>query len=361
MKIGILTGGGDCPGLNAVIRSVVRTGTLKYDDEIIGIENAFDGLLDTQLTRPLSVEDVRGIIGQGGTILGTTNRGDPFKYPVTENGKQVLKDLSDTVLRNIKKLGLEALIVVGGDGTLAIAHELYKLGAPVIAVPKTIDNDLLGTDYTVGFDTAATIAMESLDRLHTTAKSHHRAMVVEVMGRYAGWIALDAGVTGGAEVILIPEIPFTIDKVCTAIRERNEARKFYSLVVVAEGARPAGHQTMIIEKKEDNFGGMERIGGIGNWVAESIQKHSGIETRCVVLGHLQRGGAPTHFDRLLATRLGDFAVDLAHRKMFGMMAALKGKSIVAVDVLDAVERIRYVKPESDAVKTASAMGISFGN
>lgn len=361
MRVGISTGGGDCPGLNAVIRAVTRSSIINYCHEVIGIQDGFDGLLDISKTQALKLKDVEGIIGSGGTILGTTNRGNPFKYPVREAGKDVFKDLSEIVLDSIRRLKLDALIVVGGDGSLTIARDLWRLGAPIVGVPKTIDNDLLATDATIGYNTAVSIAVEAIDKLHTTAKSHHRAMVVEVMGRYAGWIALEAGISGAVDVILLPEIQFDLKKVYAHLQRRIESGKTYSIIVVAEGAVPAGGNHLIVEKAEESVSGVERLGGIGNWVSHCIQKETGIESRCVVLGHLQRGGSPSHADRLLATRFGTFAVELVNNKQFGKMASLKGKVVQSVDLDEAVERIRFVRPDSETVIAARLSGISFGD
>lgn len=361
MRIGISTGGGDCPGLNAVIRGVTVSAINNYGWEVIGIQDGFEGLLDTSKTQVLKLKDVEGIIGLGGTILGTTNHGNPFKYPVKKNGTTEIKDLSDAVLANIKKLELDALIVVGGDGTQTISRDLWRKGAPIVGIPKTIDNDLLSTDVTIGYNTAVTIAVDALDKLHTTAKSHHRAMVVEVMGRYTGWIALEAGISGAVDVILIPEIPFEITKVCAHLQKRIEQGKNYSIIMVAEGAMPVGGKTMILETAEQNVGGAERLGGIGNWVSAQIEKESGVESRCVVLGHIQRGGPPSHIDRLFASRMGAYAVELAQQKMFGYMASARNKEIIHVSIENAVEKIRYINPDSETVKSARQIGISFGN
>jgi len=361
MRLGISTGGGDCPGLNAVIRAVTRSAILNYDWEVIGIQDGFDGLLDISDNQTLKLKDVESIIGFGGTILGTTNRGNPFKYPVKENGVDVLKDLSSVVVENFKKLELNAMVLVGGDGTLTIGRDLWHKGIPLVGVPKTIDNDLLATDVTIGYNTAVTIAVDAIDKLHTTAKSHHRAMVVEVMGRYAGWIALEAGISGAVDVILIPEIPFDLKKVYYHLERRIERGKNYSIIVVAEGAVPLGGQHVLLETEKQNLGGAERLGGIGNWVSHQIEKDSGVESRCVVLGHLQRGGPPSHYDRLLATRMGTYAVELVRKGMFGKMTALKGKAIVDIDIEQAVEKIRYIRPDSETVVAARLSGINFGD
>ncbi len=360
MRMGISTGGGDCPGLNAAIRAAARSAIENYKAEVIGIQDGFDGLLDLRKTRRLEIKDTTGIIGLGGTILGTTNRGNPFKYPVHVDSATELQDLSGQVLDGIRQLGLDGVIVVGGDGTLTIARDLWKMGAPIVGIPKTIDNDLLATDTTIGYQTAVTIAVDAIDRLHTTARSHHRAMVVEVMGRYAGWIALEAGISGAVDVILIPEIPFSFDSICNHLRRRIDLGKQYSIIVVAEGAREKDHDYAVLETAAQNVGGTERLGGIGSIVCRGIEERTDIETRCVVLGHLQRGGPPVHFDRLLGTRMGILAADLAHDKRFGMMTALKGKAVMPVPLDDAVQQIRYVRPDSETVVAARKIGISFG-
>lgn len=315
-RIAILTGGGDCPGLNAVLR--------------------------------------------GGTILGTTNRENPFHYPVREKGGVVFKDLSDRALENIRRLGAEGLIIIGGDGSLKIGLELQQKGLQVIGVPKTIDNDLSATDVTFGFDTAVATATEAIDRLHTTAESHHRVMVLEVMGRYAGWIALYAGVAGGADVILIPEIPFRLEKICEKILQRRREGKKFSIVVVAEGAAPLGGE-MVVRQVIPGSGDPIRLGGIGGRVGKSIEEATGIETRVTVLGHLQRGGSPSSFDRILATRLGAAAARLAAEGKYGYMVALRTPRIEAVPLTEAVGQMKRVDPNSDLVQTARDIGICFGD
>ncbi len=304
-KIGVLTGGGDAPGLNAVIRAVVKA-AYNSGVEVLGLEDSFDGLIYPEKSRVLTPRHVTGILRLGGTVLGTVNRGDPFLEPiVTPNGTF---DYADRVIEMFEKNGLDALVCIGGDGTLAISYEFYKLGIPLVGVPKTIDNDIFGTTSCFGFDTAVSFATEAIDRLHTTAEAHRRIMVVEVMGRYAGWIALHAGVAGGADVILIPEIPYDLEKVATCIRERDALGARFSIVVVAEGAVPVGGSHSIV--RAAHGGHVERLGGAGMYCAEELEKLAGKETRYVVLGHLQRGGAPTSFDRTLATRFGGKAVEL---------------------------------------------------
>lgn len=358
-RIGLLTGGGDCPGLNAVIRAVVKTAVRNYNLSVVGFLDGFGGLIKNQYTE-LKEEDVAGILPRGGTILGTTNRDNPFRYPVLVNGKKEYQDVSGQVLETIRSHDIDALIVIGGDGSLSIAKELNDQGLAVIGVPKTIDNDLSATDQTFGFDTALTTATEALDKLHTTAESHHRVMVLEVMGRYAGWIAVTAGLAGGADVILIPEISFKLENVCAKISERNRLGKRFSIVVAAEGAKAAGGELIIQKTIADSFDPI-RLGGIGAWVANQVEKLSGIESRVTVLGHLQRGGQPTAFDRILSTRYGTEAVNLAVRKQFGQMVCLKGQEIAAVSLTEAVGELRKVPVNGELVQAAKQIGISFGD
>ena len=355
-RIGVLTGGGDAPGLNAVIRAVVKAAT-NCNVQVLGLEDSFDGLIEPDRSRILKPRDVTGILRIGGTILGTTNRGNPFAYPVaTSGGKQ---DYSDRCIVMFHTLRLDALVVIGGDGTLGIAYEFFKRGIPLVGVPKTIDNDIVETTNTFGFDTAVSFATDAIDRLHTTAEAHHRVMVVEVMGRYAGWIALYAGVAGGADVILIPEIPYDLTKVAEQIRHRDTYGARFSIVVVAEGAKPVGGRVTIA--KEGTPAIAERLGGVGAVVAAQLEDLTGKETRYVVLGHLQRGGAPTSFDRVLATRFGSRAVELLLNGEFGMMVAFHPPDIVAVPLEKIVGRTRNVPLDFDVVRTARAMGISLGD
>lgn len=354
-KIGILTGGGDCPGLNAAIRAVTKAAILNYDMEVVGIKDGYIGLIENKYT-PLSYEDVSGVLTLGGTFLGTSNKANPFRYP-SASGK--LRDVSNVVLQNVSMMQLSGLVCIGGDGTLSAAYKLYKKGLKLVGVPKTIDNDLRETDVTIGFDSAVAIATEAIDKLHSTAQSHHRVMVIEVMGRYAGWLALYAGVAGGGDIIIIPEIPYDIRKVCRTVVERHKRGKRFSIVVIAEGARPKGGR-MVVKKIVKGSADPVRLGGIGNKIANDIEALTGLETRVTVLGHLQRGGPPTPFDRILATRLGTFACDLVARGKFGKMAALRGRDICAVDLNDAVRSIRRVSPEDPLIKSALAVGTSFG-
>ena len=355
MRIGLLTGGGDAPGLNAVIRAVVRSAR-RCGGNCIGLENSFDGLMASGRSRELAFQDVIGIERLGGTILGTTNRGNPFAYPDETSGTP--QDYSRRCLDTFEDLELEALVVVGGDGTLAIAHEFHQRGMPVVGVPKTIDNDIVGTNSTFGFDTAVSFATEAIDRLHTTAQAHSRIMVVEVMGRHAGWIALYAGVAGGADVIFIPEIPFDPARAAAAIRERERLGARSSIVVVAEGAVPTGGEVSVVEPAGE--GHLERLGGIGVRVASELERLTGKEARSVVLGHLQRGGAPTSFDRVLATRFGGKAFELVQRREFGVMVANRPPDLVAVPLSEIVGHTKYVPLDLDLVKTARALGVSFG-
>jgi 6-phosphofructokinase 1 len=332
MKVGILSGGGDAPGINAVIRAVVRKGLQHYHDEVVGIKDGWRGLLEGEFL-PLDLKSVSGILPRGGSILGTS-RTNPFKQ----------KTGAKKILKNAKKRGIEAVIVIGGEDTLSIAYKMGKLGLKCIGVPKTIDNDLPGTDYTFGFNTAVAIATEALDRLHTTAETHHRVMILEVMGRYTGWIALEAGLAGGADTILIPEKPFDIDEICEYIRRRQERGRNFSIIVVAEGAKPKGEKEIVYSESIDEFGHI-RFGGIGYYLGKEIEKSMNIETRVVILGHLQRGGSPTAFDRILATRYGIAAVDLAHKERFGYMVAIKGNKIVSVPLKDIIGKRKTVDLE----------------
>ncbi len=355
-KIGVLTGGGDAPGLNAVIRAVVK-GASNAGIEVLGLEDSFDGLIYPEKSRPLGPRDVTGILRRGGTILGTVNRGNPFAEAiVTPEGTF---DYADRVMAMFHQKGLDALVCIGGDGTLSISYEFSKKGIPLVCVPKTIDNDIPGTTSCFGFDTAVSFATEAIDRLHTTAEAHRRIMVVEVMGRYAGWIALHAGVAGGADVILIPEIPYDIDRVVDCIRSRDEWGARFSIVVVAEGAKAVDGQLSIIQAAQGR--GVERLGGAGSKCASALEKMTGKETRYVVLGHLQRGGAPTAFDRTLATRFGGKAVELLRSGQFGVMVANHPPDIVPIPLGEVVGRIKTVPLDSDLVLTARALGVSFGD
>lgn len=358
-KIGILTGGGDAPGLNAVIRAVVKVAVQDHDCEVLGIRSGFDGFFDDDGLMPLSTDEVRGLLPRGGTILGAASRGNPFARKTIVNGEEVIEDVSDECVRRIEELGLEALIVVGGDGTLNIARELHDKGVPAIGVPKTIDNDVGGTDATFGFDTALNIAMEALDRLHTTAESHHRVMILELMGRDAGFIALQAGIAGGADVILIPEIPFEFEAICNKVNERIASGQHFSIMAVSEGAHVKGGQ-QVYRRSEDGLY-VARLGGIGQVVGKFVEGVCGQETRVTVLGHIQRGGTPTAFDRWLATHYGIEAVNLAAAGKFGEMVALRGNEIIHLPLAQALQEIRQVDVNGGEVARARELGIAFGD
>ena len=332
MKVGVLTGGGDAPGINAAIRAIVKKGVQNYGYEIVGVKDGWNGLLSAEYER-LDLKAASGLLPRGGSILGTS-RTNPFKR---EKGPE-------TIIRNAKKEGLGAIVVIGGDDTLSVAHKMKEYGLNCVGVPKTIDNDLMGTDYTFGFMTAVGIATEALDRLHTTAETHHRVIILEVMGRYTGWIALEAGLAGGADVILIPEKPFDIEEVCESIRQRQKRGRNFSLIVVAEGAKPKGGVEIVYSESLDEFGHI-RLGGVGYFLGKEIEKCMGIETRVVVLGHLQRGGSPTAFDRILATRFGLAAIDLVHDKKFDQMVAIKGNRITSVPLEQVIGKRKTVDLE----------------
>ncbi|HET98035.1 MAG TPA: ATP-dependent 6-phosphofructokinase [Desulfurivibrio alkaliphilus] len=360
-KIVISTGGGDAPGLNAVIYAVTKSAYRK-GWEIYGSKSGYRGLLDPDELIRLTPEKVEDIMPLGGTILGSTNKGNPFAMPV-ENlaGEIQTLDLSDRIMRNFRRLGFFCHIAVGGDGSLEIAHRFaVEKEMPVIGVPKTIDNDLEATQRTFGFDTAVSTATEALDKLHSTAKSHDRVMVVEVMGRDSGWIALNAGISGGADVILIPEIPFEVEAVCQKINDNDLRDKHYAIVVVAEGAKAANMQKAICKRKAELGRDEALLGGIGEWVAEQIRSNTGKDTRSLTLGHLQRGGSPTTFDRLLALRFGGAAVRMAEQEIFNHMVALKTPDMVPVPLADAIKHRKKVQLDSDKLLTAREIGICFG-
>jgi len=355
VRIAISTGGGDAPGLNAVIRAVVLS-AVHRGWECVGIRRGFGSLLGDAELMPLGPNEVRGITHLGGTILGTSNRGNPLKWRVQRpDGSWEERDRSQELLDSFRANRLDALVAIGGDGTLGIVLELWKKGLPVVGVPKTIDNDVGGTVTTFGFDTAVSTATDAIDKLHSTAESHERVMVVEVMGRYAGFIALSSGIAGSADVILIPEIPFDIDKVCDKIRRREAEGRHFSMVVVAEGAAPKGGTVSLIDPAH------ERLGGIAETVAHAIEQMTGKESRSLVLGHLQRGGGPTTFDRMLALRFGAAAVRLVAERQFGMMVALQPPNIVPVAIAEALAAPRRVRLDSDSIATARDLGISFGD
>lgn len=362
-KVAVMTGGGDCPGLNAVIRAVVHVGIERYGWQILGVEDAFNGLVDLDYKSPhgnqwLTLDNVRGILARGGTMLGTSNRSDPFEYVIKDpSGKQRTIDVSARVMENYRKLGLDALVSIGGDGSMRIAQRFVELGMNIVGVPKTIDNDLAATDQTFGFDTAVDVATEALDRLRDTADSHDRVMLMEVMGRHAGWIALECGIAGGADVILLPEIPYRVEAIAGLIRERRQAGKNYSLIVVAEGAKPAGGEASIGERA---LGAMPRLMGAAQRVAEALEQHVDADMRVTVLGHIQRGGSPSSFDRVLATRYGVEAAELVAKQQFGKMVALRGGEIVPVPIAEAIAEPKLVDPRSQLVQQARALGVCFG-
>jgi len=347
--IGISTGGGDAPGLNAVIRAAVKSAILKYNWKVIGIPDGFDGLIFPERARELTLQSVSGILPRGGTILGTTNRGNPFEYMATENGVELKRDISKQVIENAKKLGIDAVITIGGDGSQTIALELFRKGLNVVGVPKTIDNDLGATEITFGFDTALTTATDAVDKIHTTAEAHHRIMVVEVMGRDAGWIALEAGMAGGAHVILIPEIPFSIKAICEHVKQREEQGKPFTIIVVAEGV------------KLDQWKEQRRTGSVANRIGDAVADGTGKEVRVSVLGHIQRGGSPTPFDRILGTRFGVAAVDLIARGDFGKMVCLRNERIGAVEIAQAIHQLKRVDPNGELVHAARSIGMCFGD
>jgi 6-phosphofructokinase 1 len=342
MKVGILSGGGDAPGINAVVRAVMRKGILNYKYEIVGIKEGWRGLLENEFL-PLDLKASSGILPRGGSILGTS-RTNPFKN----------RDEPEKIMKNAKSAGIGAVVAIGGDDTLSVAYKMGEFGLKCVGVPKTIDNDLSGTDYTFGFNTAVSIATEALDRLHTTAETHQRVMILEVMGRYTGWIALEAGLAGGADAILIPEKPFEIKEVCKYIKRRQKRGRNFSIIVVAEGAKPKGGEETVYSESVDEFGHI-RLGGIGYYLGKEIEKCMGIETRVVVLGHIQRGGSPTAFDRILATRFGIGAIDLVHDRKFGQMVALKGNNIVSVPLKDVIGKRKTVD-----MKLYSIASVFFG-
>jgi len=358
-RIGVLTGGGDCPGLNAVIRAVVKSGIIQHGVQAYGIRDGYEGLVKDKMVK-LNYESVSGILTVGGTILGTSNTADPFHY-VEEGGHPAsAQDLSDQCVENARKADLDVLFCIGGDGTLSIAHRLAQKGLAIIGVPKTIDNDLAGTDVTFGFDTAVQIVADAIDRLHTTAMSHHRAMVIETMGRYAGWLALVGGMAGGGDIILIPEIPYTMENVCGAVHARSHRGKRFSIVVVAEGVKMPGSGYAVRQRVEGGHDKI-RLGGVGVWLAAEIEAAAGVESRAVVLGHIQRGGTPTAHDRVLATRFGYEALMQAVNGNFDVMVGLQGTEVVPVPLAEVAGKQRLVRPECDYVRAARAVGTSFGD
>jgi ATP-dependent phosphofructokinase / diphosphate-dependent phosphofructokinase len=364
-RIALSTGGGDAPGLNAVIRAAVLAAT-RRDWEVLGIRKGFGGLLGHDSVITLDPLAVRGITHLGGTILGTTNRGNPFRWPTPQpDGTVVTSDRSDEVVAGVRDLAIDGLIVIGGDGTLSIAQGLSEKGVPVIGVPKTIDNDLAVTQVAFGFHTAVQTATDAIDKLHSTAESHERVMVVEVMGRNTGWIAVHSGISATADVILIPEIPFDIERVCEKVEERYSTGRHFAIIVVAEGATPAGGTVAVVEQAQP--GVAQRLGGIGEQVGHAIAERTGREVRTLVLGHLQRGGTPTAYDRLVALRFGAAAVRYVEQRKFGTMVALRHSDqsdysdMIAVPLIDAIRQIKTVSVDSDTIQTARDLGVSFGD
>jgi len=358
-RIAILTGGGDAPGINAVIRAVAKKAILQYGMEVVGIEDGYEGLIRNR-HRKLHYDDVSGILTVGGTILGASKISNPYRYAVEAGRRIVFRDVSKRAVRNAKALKIDALVCIGGDGTLGIAHRLMKDGVPVVGVPKTIDNDLRGTDITFGFDTAVAIATEAIDRLHTTAQSHHRVMIVEVMGHRAGWIALYAGVAGGGDIILIPEIPYDLDAVVAKVKERNRKGRRFSIVVVAEGAKPKGGD-IVVKKRVEKSADPVRLGGVGFVLQDQVERATGMEARTVVLGHLQRGGSPTAADRVLATQLGSKAVELIVSRELGQMVAVKDGAVISVPLEVAAGGPRTVPLDHPLIVSARSIGTSFGD
>jgi 6-phosphofructokinase 1 len=357
-RIGLLTGGGDCPGLNAVIRGVTKPAQ-DYGMTVIGIQDGFEGFVEGR-AKELYNKDVSGILSAGGTILGSSNKGDPFHWPVEKDGKIEIMDKSAEAIKNYQAWNLDALIAIGGDGTMHICNKLAQMGINVVGVPKTIDNDLDATDLTFGHDSAVYVVSEALDRLHTTASSHHRVIVLEAMGRYAGWIALNGGLAGGADVILIPEFPFSWEKVYEKITARTMMGKKFSIVCVAEGAKPKDGG-LIIKGTDIKRTDPIQLGGIAEVVSKKIEQNTGRETRYTVLGHLQRGGSPTPYDRILSSKFGYFAIRLVAEKKFGRMVALKGNDIKNVKIEDAIAKQKLVQLDTQAVQCAKALGVAFGD
>jgi 6-phosphofructokinase 1 len=360
-RIGILTGGGDCPGLNSVIRAVTKCAIVEHGLEVIGIFDSFDGLIGVPKARSLRMDDVKGLLFRGGTILGSTNKGDPFGFRRTVSGQKIEEDLSDKVVDNVERLGLDALVVIGGDGTMAIANKFVeRKRIRIVGVPKTIDNDIPETDRTFGFDTAVAIAAEAIDRLQTTASSHHRILALETMGRNAGWIALEAGLAGGADVILIPEIPFKVDVVVGAINERERYGRRSTIICAAEGAKPTGGKQFIERIVEDSAEPV-RLGGVARWLCEQLEGQVRAECRAIVLGHIQRGGTPTATDRVLCTRFGVEAVNAIIRGETGRMVVVRQDEIGTVPIKEIAGRQKLVDPDSDIVRAARSTAVSFGD
>jgi len=357
--IGVLTGGGDCPGLNAVIRGVVKASITQYNMRVLGFEDGYEGLIEKRAV-PLDWMSVSGILTQGGTILGTSNTANPFRWPVKdEKGNVNFTDVSDKAAEYVKELGIDTLVCIGGDGTMAIARQLSQKGVRIVGVPKTIDNDIWGTDITFGFDSALSSATDAIDKIHTTAMSHHRVMVIEIMGRYAGWLALESGIAGGGDVILIPEIPYDIDVICSFVKKRSKEGRRFSIVVVSEGAKPIGGDRVVKKVVKESTDPI-RLGGIGLKVAHYIEEKTGLESRVTVLGHLQRGGTPSAFDRILATRFGVKAAELCYDGVGGVMVAVRGSEIVTVPLSDVGGKTRLVELNHPLINVAKRVGACLG-
>jgi 6-phosphofructokinase 1 len=358
-RIGILTGGGDCPGMNAAIRGVAKKAIVDYGLEVVGFEDGYEGLIHDR-HRALGYDDVSGIINLGGTILGTSNTSNPYAYATAVDGRIEFRDVSRAVLNNLERLHLDCLVCVGGDGTLSVAERLSGEGMPIVGVPKTIDNDLCGTNLTIGFDTAVTVAAEGIDRVHTTAQAHHRIMIVEVMGRNAGWLALHAGVASGGDIILIPEIPYNVEAVAATVRRRSRSGRRFTIVVIAEGAKPVGGDVVVRQVVKNSFEPL-RLGGVSFALAPQLEELTGMEARALVMGHLLRGGPPTPFDRVLATRMGTSAVDMIVNRQFRQMVGLSGESLAGVPLQEIAGRQRTVSPDHALVRSARSAGTSFGD
>ena len=357
--IGILTGGGDCPGLNAVIRAVAKTAMKHYGLKVIGIYDGFLGLIEKRM-KPISYDDVSNILTQGGTILGTSNKANPSKFAVTVDGKTMLTDVRDQCIANARSAGIDAIVCIGGDGTMSGAAGLAEKGLGFIGVPKTIDNDLCGTEVTFGFNTAVVTATEALDKIHTTASSHHRVMVVEVMGRYAGWIALHAGVASGSDVILLPEAPYELDRICDCVLERSKHGRRFSIITVAEGARPQGGE-MVVQKVIADSPDPVRLGGVASQLADDIEQQTSLESRAVVLGHIQRGGTPSAFDRTLATSFGYHALELVVTGQSNQLVVRRQGELASIPLSEVANRIRTVPLDHPLVRAAVGVGTSFGH
>ncbi len=358
-RIGLLTAGGDCPGLNAVIRAVTKSAIYEYDLEVVGILDGYQGLIENRM-RLLREQDASNILTQGGTILGANNKIDPLRYPIKENGQVTFHDVTDRCIEHLREHEIDALVVIGGDGSMAATAPLVRKGINCIGLPKTIDNDLYGTEVTFGFASAVDVATDALDRVHTTAASHHRAMVVEVMGRNAGWIALFSGIAAGADIILIPEIPYQIDRVCEKVLDRSKHGKRFSIICAAEGAAPLGGE-QVVDHYDPNAPEPVRFGGVGRVVAHQIEERTGVETRFTVLGHVQRGGSPVAADRVLATRFGYAAVRRLMNGTRNRMIVMQQSEVTDIDILETAGRQRLIPTDYSLIATARAIGTSFGD